>query len=592
MNISFIDWAIIAAFFIISMLIGVFSAKSAGTSAKEFFLSGRNMPWWLLGVSMVATTFSADTPNLVTDIVRKQGVSGNWVWWAFLLTGMLTVFVYAKLWRRSELTTDLEFYEMRYSGKPAAFLRAFRALYLGVFFNVVIMATVSLAAIKIGGVMLGLSPVETLLLASVVTVIYSSLGGLKGVLLTDFFQFFVAMAGSIGAAIYILDMPEIGSLNNLLTHPNVSDKLNFLPDFNDWNLIIPLLIMPLAIQWWATWYPGAEPGGGGYIAQRMLSAKDEKNAIGATLFFNIAHYAMRPWPWIIVALASLIIFPQISDLGAAFPNIPSDKLGDDLAYSAMLTFLPTGLIGLVLASLIAAVMSTLSTHLNWGSSYVVNDFYLRFLKPSATDKELVMVGRVSTVLLMVFAAVLALALSNALEAFNILLQIGAGTGLIFILRWFWWRINAYTEIFAMLISFIVAIFFEVINPKVGWILIPEDQAYLKLLYGVGITTVGWVLVTLFTKPENDEILLSFYRKVRPASFGWKKLLDRYPNEKQEQGQLPMEIGLMLVGSVMVYAALFAVGFWIYGNVMPAILATVVAVIGGAIIIKSWKKLTF
>jgi Na+/proline symporter len=550
------------------------------------------MPWWLLGVSMVATTFSADTPNLVTDIVRKQGVSGNWVWWAFLLTGMLTVFVYAKLWRRSELTTDLEFYEMRYSGKPAAFLRAFRALYLGVFFNVVIMATVSLAAIKIGGVMLGLSPIETLLLASVVTVIYSSLGGLKGVLLTDFFQFFIAMAGSIGAAFYILDMPEIGSLNNLLTHPNVSEKLNFLPDFNDWNLIIPLLIMPLAIQWWATWYPGAEPGGGGYIAQRMLSAKDEKNAIGATLFFNIAHYAMRPWPWIIVALSSLIIFPQISDLGVAFPNIPADKLGDDLAYSAMLTFLPTGLIGIVLASLIAAVMSTLSTHLNWGSSYVVNDFYLRFLKPTATDKELVIVGRISTVLLMVFAAVLALALSNALEAFNILLQIGAGTGLIFILRWFWWRINAYTEIFAMLISFIVAIFFEVINPKVGWILIPENQAYLKLLYGVGITTVGWVLVTLFTKPENDEILLSFYRKVRPASFGWKKLLDRYPNEKQEQGQLPMEIGLMLVGSVMVYAALFAVGFWIYGNILPAIIATVVATVGGAIIIKSWKKLTF
>ena len=592
MNISIIDWGIIAAFFVISMLIGVFASKTAGASAKEFFLSGRNMPWWLLGVSMVATTFSADTPNLVTDIVRKQGVSGNWVWWAFLLTGMLTVFVYAKLWRRSELTTDLEFYEMRYSGKPAAFLRAFRALYLGVFFNVVIMATVSLAAIKIGGVMLGLSPVQTLLLASVVTVFYSSLGGLKGVLLTDFFQFFIAMAGSIGAAFFILDMPEIGSLNNLLTHPNVSDKLNFLPDFNDWNLIIPLLIMPLAIQWWATWYPGAEPGGGGYIAQRMLSAKDEKNAIGATLFFNVAHYALRPWPWIIVALSSLILFPQISDLGAAFPNIPADKLGDDLAYSAMLTFLPTGLAGIVLASLIAAVMSTLSTHLNWGSSYVVNDFYLRFLKPTATDRELVMVGRISTVLLMVFAAILALALSNALEAFNILLQIGAGTGLIFILRWFWWRINAYTEIFAMLISFIVAIFFEVINPKVGWILIPENQAYLKLLYGVGITTVGWVLVTLFTKPENDEILLSFYRKVRPASYGWKKLLDRYPNEKQEQGQLPMEIGLMLVGSVMVYSALFAVGFWIYGNAVPASIATVVAIVGGAIIIKSWKKLTF
>ena len=590
MNISFIDWAIIAAFFVISMLIGVYTSRKAGTSAKEFFLSGRNMPWWLLGVSMVATTFSADTPNLVTDIVRKNGVSGNWVWWAFLLTGMLTVFVYAKLWRRSEVTTDLEFYELRYGGKPAAFLRAFRALYLGVFFNVVIMATVSLAAIKIGGVMLGLSPIETLLIASVVTVIYSSLGGLKGVLLTDFFQFFIAMAGAIGAAIYILDLPQIGSLDNLLTHENVVGKLDFLPDFNDWNMVIPLLIMPLAIQWWATWYPGAEPGGGGYIAQRMLSAKDEKNAIGATLFFNIAHYGMRPWPWIIIALASLIVFPNISDMQAAFPHIPVDKLGDDLAYSAMLTFLPTGLIGIVLASLIAAVMSTLSTHLNWGSSYVVNDFYLRFLKPQATDKELVLVGRISTVLLMVLAAFLALALSNALEAFNILLQIGAGTGAIFILRWFWWRINAYTEISAMVISFVVAIFFESINPKIQWISIPENQEYLKLLYGVGITTIGWILVTIFTQPEKDAVLLSFYRKVRPAAFGWKKLLDRYPAEKQEQGQLPMEIGLMLVGSVMVYATLFAVGFWIYGNVVSASIATIIAIIGGIIIIKSWKKM--
>lgn len=590
MTISWIDWTIIGVFFLVSMLIGVFASKQAGSSAKEFFLSGRNMPWWLLGVSMVATTFSADTPNLVTDIVRKGGVSGNWVWWAFLLTGMLTVFVYAKLWRRSEVTTDLEFYELRYGGKPAAFLRAFRALYLGVFFNVVIMATVSLAAIKIGGVMLGLSPIETLLLASVVTVIYSSLGGLKGVLLTDFFQFFIAMIGSVGAAIYVLDMPEIGSLNNLLTHPNVADKLDFFPDFNDWNLLIPLLIMPLAIQWWATWYPGAEPGGGGYIAQRMLSAKDEKNAIGATLFFNIAHYAMRPWPWIIVALSSLIIFPQISDLGAAFPNIPADKLGDDLAYSAMLTFLPTGLIGIVLASLIAAVMSTLSTHLNWGSSYVVNDFYLRFIKPNASDKELVAVGRISTVLLMVLAAVLALALSNALEAFNILLQIGAGTGLIFILRWFWWRINAYTEIWAMFISFAVAIFFESINPRLGIIDIPAEQSYLKLLYGVGITTIGWVLATLLTKPEKDEILLSFYRKVRPAAYGWKKLLDRYPKERQEQGQLPMEIGLMLVGTVMVYAALFAVGFVLYGNFVGALIAGVVSLAGGFIIVRNWDRM--
>jgi Na+/proline symporter len=590
MNIGVIDWAIIVAFFVVSLLIGLFSAKTAGASAKEFFLSGRNMPWWLLGVSMVATTFSADTPNLVTDLVRKNGVAGNWAWWAFLLTGMLTVFVYAKLWRRSEVTTDLEFYELRYSGKGAAFLRAFRAIYLGVFFNVVIMATVSLAAIKIGGVMLGLSPIETLLISSVVTVIYSSLGGLKGVLLTDFFQFFIAIAGSFGAAYFILEMPEIGGLNNLLAHENVADKLDFLPDFSDPNIYIPLFIMPIAIQWWATWYPGAEPGGGGYIAQRMLSAKDEKNAIGATLFFNIAHYALRPWPWILVALASLIIYPNISDMQTAFPHIPVDKMGDDLAYSAMLTFLPTGMIGLVLASLMAAVMSTLSTHLNWGSSYIVNDFYLRFLKPEATDKELVAVGRISTVGLMVLSAFLALALSSALSAFNILLQIGAGTGLIFILRWFWWRINAYTEISAMAISFVVAIFFEVINPKVNWILIPENQAYLKLVYSVTITTIGWLIVTFVTQPEKDEVLLSFYRKVTPAAFGWKKVLDRYPNEQQEIGQLPKEIGLMLVGTVMVYAALFATGFFIYGNMMGGIISTVVALAGGAIVIKSWKNL--
>lgn len=590
MNITAIDWAIIAAFFIISLLIGILTSKKAGSSAKEFFLSGRNMPWWLLGVSMVATTFSADTPNLVTDIVRKNGVSGNWAWWAFLLTGMLTVFVYAKLWRRSEVTTDLEFYELRYSGKGAAFLRAFRAIYLGVFFNVVIMATVSLAAIKIGGVMLGLSPVQTLLMASVVTVIYSSLGGLKGVLLTDFFQFFIAIIGSFGAAYFILDLPEVGGLQNLLSHPNVSDKLDFVPDFDDPNVYIPLFILPIAIQWWATWYPGAEPGGGGYIAQRMLSAKDEKNAVGATLFFNIAHYALRPWPWIIIALSSLIVFPNISDMQAAFPDVAVDKLGDDLGYPAMLTYLPTGLIGIVLASLIAAVMSTLSTHLNWGSSYIVNDFYLRFVKPEASDKELVAVGRISTVSLMVLSAFLALALSSALGAFNILLQIGAGTGLIFILRWFWWRINAYTEISAMAISFVVAIFFEVINPNLGLIDIPDNQAYLKLVYSVSITTVGWLLVTFLTQPEKDEILLKFYRKVHPAAFGWKKVLDCYPEEKQDMGQLPKEIGLMLIGSIMIYAALFATGFWIYGESLNGTIATIVSLVCGAVVVASWKKL--
>jgi Na+/proline symporter len=379
-------------------------------------------------------------------------------------------------------------------------------------------------------------------------------------------------------------------LQQLLSHEVVATKLDFVPDFTNPNVYIPLFIMPIAIQWWATWYPGAEPGGGGYIAQRMLSAKDEKNAIGATLFFNIAHYALRPWPWIIVALASLVVFPTVTDLQVAFPHIPADKLGDDLAYPAMLTFLPTGMIGIVLASLIAAVMSTLSTHLNWGSSYVVNDFYLRFLKPEASDKELVAVGRISTVVLMVLSSFLALALSSALSAFAILLQIGAGTGLIFILRWFWWRINAYTEISAMIISFAVAIFFEVINPTLGLVDIPADQSYLKLVYSVSITTVGWLLVTFLTQPEKDEVLLSFYRKVQPASLGWKKVLDRYPAEKQEKGRLGMEIGLMLVGTGMVYAALFSTGFFIYGEMAQGVIAGAIAVAGGLFILLSWKKL--
>jgi SSS family solute:Na+ symporter len=437
---------------------------------------------------------------------------------------------------------------------------------------------------------LGMSPIQTLLIASVVTVVYSSFGGLKGVLLTDFFQFFIAMIGSFGAAYYILELPQIGSLQQLLSHEVVATKLDFVPDFTDPNIYIPLFIMPIAIQWWATWYPGAEPGGGGYIAQRMLSAKDEKNAIGATLFFNIAHYALRPWPWIIVALASLVYFPEVADLQEAFPHIPTDKLGDDLAYPAMLSRLPTGMVGIVLASLIAAVMSTLSTHLNWGSSYVVNDFYLRFVKPEASDKELVSVGRISTVVLMILSSILALALSSALSAFEILLQIGAGTGLIFILRWFWWRINAYTEISAMAISFAVAIFFEVINPNVGWIDIPVEASYLKLVYSVSITTVGWLIVTFLTQPEKDEVLLSFYRKVQPASLGWKAVLNRFPAEKQEKGRLGMEIGLMLVGTVMVYAALFSTGFFIYGEIAQGVIAGAIAVAGGLFILLSWKKL--
>jgi SSS family transporter len=589
MNLSTLDWGIIVAFFAVTLFIGIYASRGAGKSYSEFFLSGRDMSWWLLGVSMVATTFSADTPNLVTDLVRTNGVAGNWSWWAFLLTGMLTVFVYARLWRRSGVLTDLEFYELRYSGKPAAFLRGFRAIYLGVFFNVMIMATVSLAAIKIGGVMLDLEPVETLLITSIITVIYTSIGGLKGVVLTDFFQFVLAMIGMVVAAIYIVNLPEVGGLSNMLAHPNVVGKLNFLPDFSDSSQLIPLFLMPLAVQWWSVWYPGAEPGGGGYIAQRMLSAKDEKNAVTATLFFNIAHYALRPWPWILIALASLIVFPDIASLQAAFPHIDPKVVKNDLAFSAMLNLLPAGLIGLLIAALLSAFMSTISTHLNWGSSYVVNDFYKRFIRPDAPQNELVNVGRISTVVLMILAALLALALENALQAFNILLQIGAGTGLIFILRWFWWRINAYSEITAMFVSFFLALYFElgVENPM------PE---HIKLITGVAITTASWIFVTLVTAPASQETLLRFFRLIQPAPGGWKPVIEKgiasgeLNTSEIVPGKLPNQILGMFLGCVIVYAALFATGYWIYGNTIPAIISSLLALLGGYLMLKNWDKI--
>jgi len=589
MNLSMLDWGIIFAFFAVTLFIGLYASRGAGKSYSEFFLSGRDMSWWLLGVSMVATTFSADTPNLVTDLVRTHGVAGNWSWWAFLLTGMLTVFVYARLWRRSGVLTDLEFYELRYSGKPAAFLRGFRAIYLGVFFNVMIMATVSLAAIKIGAVMLDLKPVETLLITSIITVIYTSLGGLKGVVLTDFFQFILAMAGMVIAAVYIVNLPEVGGLSKMLAHPNVSGKLNFLPDFSDSKQLIPLFLMPLAVQWWSVWYPGAEPGGGGYIAQRMLSAKDEKNAVTATLFFNIAHYALRPWPWILIALASLIVFPDIASLQAAFPHLDPKVVKNDLAFSAMLNLLPAGLIGLLIAALLSAFMSTISTHLNWGSSYVVNDFYKRFLRPDAPQNELVNVGRISTVVLMIMAALLALALENALQAFNILLQIGAGTGLIFILRWFWWRVNAYSEITAMVVSFMLALYFELgmENP------LPE---HIKLLAGVGITTLAWVTVTFLTAPSSQETMLRFFKLIQPSPTGWKPVIEKgiasgeLDSNEIIPGKLPNQILGMFLGCILVYSALFSIGFIIYGNMMPALLSGFVALISGYLMLKNWDKI--
>jgi Na+/proline symporter len=584
MQLTALDWLLIGLFFLIFLIIGWRVAKRSGSNTKEFFLSGQDMPWWLLGISMVATTFSADTPNLVTDIVRQNGISGNWVWWAFLLTGMLTVFVYARLWRRSEVLTDLAFYEMRYSGKAAAFLRGFRALYLGVFFNVMIMAAVCLAGIKIGGILFDLAPWEAVVYASVITVLYSSLGGLRGVIFTDFLQFIVAMIGSIWAAYYVLNLPEVGGLEALLTHENVVDKLNFLPDFNDRDTLWTLLLIPIAVQWWSVWYPGAEPGGGGYVAQRMLSAKNERNAVGATLLFNITHYALRPWPWIIIALASLVVYPELSDIKAAFPNATE---GHDLGYSAMLTYLPPGLLGLVVSSLIAAFMSTISTHLNWGSSYIALDFYKRFVRPEATEKQLVWVGRWSTVFLMILAGILALQFESALDTFNILLQIGAGTGLIFILRWFWWRINAYSEITGMVVSFVVALAFEFFD--FGF------DATQKLLWGVGITTLSWILVTLITRPTEEATLIQFYNKIIPYGSGWNgfkhKMKARGIELNTSKERFSSDLLLFLLGVVVVYCVLFGTGYVIYGQWLGATVLITASLMGTILMFKIFKNRT-
>ena len=582
MQLTTLDWSIVIGFFVVSLVIGIITSRRAGKNYQEFFLSGRGMPWWLLGVSMVATTFSADTPNLVTDIIRQNGIAGNWAWWAFLLTGMLTVFVYAKLWRRSGILTDLEFYELRYSGKEAAFLRGFRAIYLGVIFNIFIMATVMLAGIKIGSVLLGLTPLQTMLIASSVTLAYTVLGGLRSVILTDFFQFALAMVGMVWACIYILGLPQVGGLETLLTHPNVVDKLSFVPSFDDSEVFFTLLILPIAVQWWSVWYPGAEPGGGGYIVQRMLSAKDEKNAIGATLFFNIAHYALRPWPWILIALASMVVFPTTADMVNAFPDTDPGLIRDDFAFPAMLSFLPAGLLGLVAAGLIAAFMSTISTHLNWGASYVVNDFYKRFIKPEASDKQLVLVGRLSTVVLMVMAAALAPILENAKTAFDLLLQIGAGTGLIFILRWFWWRINAYTEIAGMVASFLIALLF--------FLLLPETPTHIKLVFSILLTTVAWLLTTIFTPPTKNETLVHFYEKVRPHAAGWREVLDRNDLAAIPTSSFARELLSMFAAVFLVYASLFAFGYFIYGAYGYATIGAVIAVVCGVTVWRNWNRI--
>ena len=577
MTLSTLDWTIVAAYFALSLVVGLWVSRQAGQDTKSFFLAGRNMPWWLLGVSMVATTFSTDTPNLVTDLVRQNGVSGNWAWWAFLLTGMLTVFVYAKLWRRSGVLTDIEFYELRYSGKAAAFLRGFRALYLGLVFNVLVMATVSLAAVKFGEIVLGWPGWVTLTIACSITLAYSALGGLKAIIITDFVQFTLAMIGSVWAMLYILDLPEIGGLSNLISHINVSDKLALIPDLSDPNVWVPVMLVPLAVQWWASYYPGAEPGGGGYIAQRMFSAKDESNAVAATFLFNVAHYALRPWPWILIALSSLIVFPELADIQRAFPNLSADKLGHDVAYPAMLTLLPSGLLGLVAASLIAAFMSTMSTQLNLGASYLVNDFYHRFINKNASEKQLVQVGRLFTVLSIILGGGLGLMLTSAGQAFTLLLMIGAGTGLIYILRWFWWRINAYTEIVAMVSSIIIAGYFNFGESSLeGW---------QKIVIGAFLTTIVWVIATYFTPPDDEVTLRNFVKKVNPGGPGWVKYSDGISGKPWP---VPKGILSMVLGCVAVYGFLLGVGQLIYGQTSSGLLICGLGAASSYGLLKLWK----
>ena len=590
-ELSVIDKIIIVFFFVLVLTIGFAVSKRSSKNTSEYFLSGRTLPWWLLGLSMVATTFSTDTPNLVTDIVRTNGVSGNWVWWVFLLTGLLTVFVYAKLWRRSDVATDMEFYELRYSGKAGRFLRGFRSVYLGIIFNVLAMAGVTLAAIKIGAIMLDLSAIETVLYAGGVTLIFSTAGGFRGVVYTDFILFFTAMAGSIGAAIYLVNLPEVGGVSSIMSNEAISEKISMFPDLSDKETLWTLLIIPFAVQWWSSWYPGAEPGGGGYIAQRMLAAKNENHALGATLFFNVMHYALRPWPWIIVALASLIVYPDLASLSEAFPNISEDKLGQDLAYPAMLTLLPTGLLGLVLASLISAYMSTISTHLNWGSSYVVNDFYLQLINKNVSQKELVNVGRFSVVILMIISSVIAILLTNALQLFDIILMFGAGTGSIFILRWFWWRINAWSEIAAMLSSGIISI--ALTNESLFNLIFNDDgfPAYMKFPFIVLVTTSIWLIVTFITPADEKETLIKFYKKTKPGGPGWNKIKEHITmSDEKEEWIVPKGIICMIIGCLTIYSALFSTGYFIYGEIISALIFLLVTIVSGLFLFKNAKKI--
>lgn len=583
MRLTSLDWFIVLAALGLSFAPALWMARRAGRSTDEFFASGRAAPWWLVGVSMVATTFSTDTPNLVSNLVREGGVAANWTWWAFLLTGMTTVFFYARLWRRLGVLTDLEFYELRYSGPAATWVRGFRAIYLGVIFNVVIMASVNLAAAKIANVLLGWPIGQTLVVCGVINVAFAATSGLWGVLVTDFLQFGVAMAGSFAAACYALSHPAVGGLEGLSTRVP-GDALAMVPDLSDWSVALPLFVVPLAVQWWSTWYPGSEPGGGSYVAQRMLAARSERDAMLGTLLFNVAHYAIRPWPWILVALSSLLVFPELDDIRRAMPHVDPALVGHDMAYPAMLTFLPAGVLGLMVAGLLSAYVSTISTHLNWGTSYLVHDLYRRFLRPDADERHYVWIGRVATAALMVAAGLLTLVLDSARTTFNLLLSIGAGTGLLYLLRWYWWRINAWSEIAAMASSFALALA-VVAAERAG--LAPAP--HVALASTVLATTVVWLAATWLTAPTDPDVLERFYRRARPAGPGWRAVRAACAGLAPDDDMGAAVVGA-LASTAFVYGVLFGVGHALLGHTGAATAAGLVALGGGTAAAWSLRRL--
>ncbi|MFN8580989.1 MAG: sodium:solute symporter family protein [Gemmatimonadaceae bacterium] len=584
MRLVALDWLIVAISIVVSFLPAIFFYKRAGSSTEEFFTSGRAAPWWLVGVSMVATTFSTDTPNLVTNMVREHGVADNWLWWSFLLTGMMTVFFFAKMWRRSRVMTDLEFYELRYSGKAATFVRGFRAVYLGLFFNCVIMATVNLAAAKIGNIVLGWPMGKTLAFASVITIFFASVSGLWGVLVTDSIQFLITMSSTFAVAYFALQQPEVGGLAGLL-QKIPAERLNLLPDFSsNWSVAMSVMIIPITIQWWSVWYPGAEPGGGSYIAQRMLASKSERDAVTGTLFFNVMHYALRPWPWIIVALASTLVFPQLSDIARAYPYVDPKLIGHDMAYPAMLKFLPAGFLGAMVAGLLAAYRSTIETHLNWGTSYLVHDFYRRFLRPGESERHYVLIGRLTTAGLMICAASLTFLLDTAKESFDLILSIGAGTGLIYILRWFWWRINAWSEVSAMISSFLVSLGFFVAR-KNGASISSEVSLVLTIL----ATTIVWLVVTFASTPTDRSRLHAFYRLVRPAGPGWEDVRRELQLDPSPDSLTTSMVG-WFTGCAFVYSALFGTGSFLYGRTTLGIVWAVICVVAGLSLLRLMPRM--